>query len=85
MMSKFDEFFEKMFKVGTPQCAVFFGFLALVAALLLIFIGFWKTLLVALLVAVGFFLGSVENKKEAVRDFINRVFPPKDTKLPPNE
>lgn len=70
-------FFRNMLKVGTPECAVFSGAVAMVLALLLLTIGFWKTLLVALCVCVGAFIGGVADKRKMISQVVNRLFPPK--------
>ena len=75
--NRLNETFRNMFRIGTPECAIFFGLLAMVLALLFLTIGFWRTLLVAALVSVGAFIGGVSNKKEWFRNLINRLFPPK--------
>jgi uncharacterized membrane protein len=84
-MDRFNEFLDAMFKAGTPQCGLFTGILAFIAGLLFIFIGFFRTILVVVIVAVGVFLGAVKNKKEAVRGVINRLFPPRDSKVSRND
>ncbi len=65
------------FRVGTPQCGLLFGLLGAALALMLIFLGFWRTLLVALFFAVGYVLGAYPSKGEALKGWINRIFPPK--------
>lgn len=70
-------FARNVLKVGTPECAVFSGAVAMVLALLLLTIGFWKTLLVALCVCVGVFVGGVEDKQKMISRVVNRLFPPK--------
>jgi uncharacterized membrane protein len=80
-MNRLNEFLEEMVKPGTPQCALFTGFLAFITGLLLIFVGFFKTILIIIIVAVGVFLGAVRNKKEAIRGVVNRLFPPRDGKI----
>lgn len=75
--NKWSAFTKNMFKVGTPECAVFFGAAAMVLALLFLLVGFWKTLLIAALVLAGAFIGGVKDKKEWLRNLVNRLFPPK--------
>ena len=75
MNDKCKAFMEKMLKVGTPECAIFSGVVAMVCALLILLLGFWETVLVALLAAVGAFIGGVKDKKEWLRNVINRLFP----------
>lgn len=75
MNEKFKDFTRNMLKVGTPECAIFSGVVAMAAAILILLLGFWETLLVALLAAVGVFIGGVKDKKEWLRNVINRLFP----------
>ena len=49
MNDKMKAFVNNMFKVGTFECAVFCGTVALVVAVLILLFGFWETVLVALL------------------------------------
>ena len=66
-----------IFKVGTPECAVFSCAAAVGVGLLLLAVGFWNTLWIALLGAVGAFLGGVKHKKEVLKGVLNRVIPDK--------
>ena len=66
-----------VFKVGTPECAVFCGALAMVLGLLLLTVGFWNTVWIALFGAVGGFLGGVNDKKQILKNVLNRVIPDK--------
>lgn len=77
MSDKWKGVIRQMLTVGTPECAVFFGVAAMVLALLFLLLGFWKTLLVVVLVGLGAFLGGVRNKKDWVKNVINKLFPPK--------
>ena len=45
---------------------------------LLLWIGFWKTLLVVLFGSAGAFIAGVDDKVQAIKDFLNRVFPPRN-------
>ena len=54
-----------VFRIGTPECAVFCGVLAMVLGLLLLTVGFWNTVWIALLGAVGGFLGGVKEKSKS--------------------
>ena len=67
----------KNFKRGTPGFGLFLGALFVLAGGLVMWIGFWRTLLLVLLFAVGYFLGAVENKKEALKNTVNRLIPEK--------
>ena len=66
-----------VFKVGTPECAVFCGVLAMVLGLLLLTVGFWNTVWIALFGAAGGFLGGVNDKKQILKNVLNRVIPDK--------
>lgn len=77
MNDKCKAFMEKMLKVGTPECAIFSGVVAMVAAIFILLLGFWETVLVAILALLGVFVGGVKDKKEWLRNGINRLFPAK--------
>ena len=64
-----------IFTIGTSECAIFFAVAAMVLALLLLTIGFWKALLVAVLMLAGAFIGGVEDKRQWLKNVINRLFP----------
>ena len=49
-----------------------------ILGVLLLTVGFWKTLLLAGLGCVGAYLFGVTDKQQSLKEFINRVFPPKD-------
>ncbi len=66
-----------VFRVGTPECAVFSCAAAVCVGLLLLTVGFWNTLWIALLGAVGAFLGGVRDKKQVLKNVLNRVIPDK--------
>lgn len=70
-----------IFKVGTPECALFSCVAAVGVGLLLLTVGFWNALWIALLGALGAFLGGVSNKKEIVKSVLNRVIPDKKAVL----
>lgn len=73
--NKIVAFFKKAFKVGTPECAIFFAAVAMVVAILILTVGLWKTLLVALFIGLGLFIGGVSDKKDKLRNLINTLFP----------
>ncbi|MBQ9264641.1 MAG: DUF2273 domain-containing protein [Clostridia bacterium] len=77
--NKRNEWTAKIFQIGTAECAIFFGGVAMVLALLFLALGFWQTVLVALLMAIGFFIGGVKDKKAWIADKINKIFPPKQS------
>jgi len=64
-------------KMGTPLCGVLCAVLGVLLALMLLFLGFWRTLFVAVLACAGYLIGATENKSEALRQLINKCFPPK--------
>ena len=66
-----------IFQVGTPECAVFSGAVAMVLGLLLLTVGFWNTLWIALFGAAGGFIGGVRDKKQIVKNVLNRIIPDK--------
>ena len=68
-------------KKGTPAYGLLLGgVLTLVGALVMI-IGFWKTLVLCLLFGLGYFLGTVENKREFMKNTANRLIPDKEVKV----
>lgn len=77
MNDKWNAFAKKMFQIGTPECAITFAVIAMVLALLFLVLGFWQTLLIAALVLVGAFIGGVKDKKEWIRNLVNKLFPPR--------
>ena len=77
MNDKWNAFVKKMFKVGTPECAITFAVIAMLLALLFLAVGFWRTLLIVLLILLGAFIGGVKDKKEWIRDLVNKLCPPR--------
>ena len=67
----------KKFQIGTPECGLLCAAAGAVAALMILFLGFWNTLFVAVLAAAGYFVGASSNKGEAIKQVINKLFPPK--------
>ena len=82
MTDKTREQMKNLLKIGTPECAIFMGFLGLVLGVLFLLLGFFKTLLVALIVLVFAFIGGVSDKKKYIGKLINRVFPAKNDNFP---
>lgn len=70
-----------IFKVGTPECAIFCCVAGVCLGLLLLTVGFWNALWIALLGAVGAFLGGTKGKKQVVKNVLNKVIPDKKTVL----
>ena len=77
MNEKMKAFMDNMFKVGTPECAIFCGVTALVVAVLILLLGFWQMLLVVALLLLGVFVGGVKDKKAWLRNTVNKLFPPR--------
>ena len=75
MSEKMKAFTENMLKVGTPECAIFCGVTALAVAVFILLLGFWQTVLVAALLLLGVFVGGVKDKKNWLRNVVNRLFP----------
>ena len=71
----------KKIKMGTPAMGVAIGASLVFVAALVMIIGFWKTLILLVLFGAGFFIGTVENKKEFVRETANKIIPAKETKV----
>lgn len=77
--------FWDFFKAGTPECAIFSGVAAMVLGLLLLTVGFWRTVLLALLGACGAFLGGIKDKKQWLKNALNRIIPDKQRAVPYRE
>jgi len=70
-------FLSQAFRIGTPECAVLCAGVAMLLGLLFLWLGFWKTLLIFCLMLIGVFIGGVEDKREWIRDLMNRLIPAK--------
>lgn len=68
---------EGLFRIGTPECAVVFALAAMVLALLFLTVGFWHMLWIGLLMLAAAFLGGIKNKKQWLKDVVNRLVPAK--------
>ena len=68
-------------KKGTPGFGILCGAALAAAGALVMTIGFWKALVLCLLFALGYFLGTVENKKDFMKNTANRLIPEKDVKV----
>lgn len=66
------------FQPGTPRCGILCAALGALVALMLLYLGFWRTLFIALLAAAGYFLGAEAHKADALKNLVNRLFPPKN-------
>ena len=68
-------------KKGTPLCGLILGAILVGIGALMMLIGFWKTLLLCVLFGVGYFLGTVENKREFMKNTANKLIPDKEIKV----
>ena len=68
-------------KKGTPACGIALGITFAVIGALVMLIGFWKTLVLCLLFGLGYFLGTVDNKREFIKNTANRLIPDKEVKV----
>ena len=68
-------------KKGTPLCGLVLGGTLAVIGALVMWIGFWKTLVLCLLFGLGYFLGTVENKRDFVKNTANKIIPDKEVKV----
>ena len=71
----------KKLKMGTPAMGVAIGAILVGAAALVMIIGFWKALLLVVLFGIGFFIGTVENKREFMKNTANKLIPDKEVKV----
>lgn len=68
-------------KKGTTAYGILIGVgLVLIGALVML-IGFWRTLVLSLLFGAGFFFGTVENKREFMKNTANKLIPDKEVKV----
>ena len=68
-------------KKGTPVFGLVLGAALVALGALVMLIGFWKTLALGALFAVGYFLGTVENKREFMKNTANKLIPDKEVKV----
>ena len=68
-------------KKGTPAFGLIIGAALVVLGVMVMSIGFWKTLVLCALFAVGYFLGTVENKREFMKNAANKLIPDKEVKV----
>ena len=68
-------------KKGTPQCGIAAGIALTLLGALVMLIGFWKTLILCLLFGLGYFLGTVDNKREFLKNTANKLIPDKEVKV----
>jgi uncharacterized membrane protein len=67
----------KWLAIGTKQCGWLIGLCGAALAFMLLFLGFWRTLLIAAFFTVGYLFGSNNQKIISIKNFINKIFPPK--------
>ncbi|MBE0600839.1 MAG: DUF2273 domain-containing protein [Firmicutes bacterium] len=67
----------KWLTIGTKQCGWLIGICGAVIALMLLFLGFWRALMISVFFAVGYLFGSNNQKIVGIKNFINKIFPPK--------
>lgn len=68
-------------KKGTPAFGLVLGAALVLLGALVMLIGFWKTIALCALFAVGYFLGTVENKREFMKNTANKLIPDKEIKV----
>ncbi len=68
-------------KKGTPLFGLAMGAILTLVGVLVMAIGFWKTLVLCLLFGLGYFLGTVENKREFMKNAANKLIPDKEVKV----
>ena len=68
-------------KKGTPQFGILCGLTLAVFGALVMAIGFWKAVVLYLLFAIGYFAGTVDNKREFLKNTANRLIPEKEVKV----
>ena len=68
-------------KKGTPAFGLVSGAALVLLGALVMLIGFWKTLILCVLFAVGYFLGTVENKREFMKNTANKLIPDREIKV----
>ena len=68
-------------KKGTPLFGLALGAILTLVGVLVMAIGFWKTLVLCLLFGLGYFFGTVENKREFMKNAANTLIPDKEVKV----
>ena len=68
-------------KKGTPLFGIILGCALTLLGALVMLIGFWKTLILCLLFGLGYFFGTVENKREFMKNTANKLIPDKEVKV----
>ena len=68
-------------KKGTPAFGIACGAALTLLGVLVMIIGFWKTLALCVLFGLGYFFGTVENKREFMKNTANKLIPDKEIKV----
>jgi len=68
-------------KKGTPVCGLIIGCILVLIGALVMLIGFWKTLALCALFGAGYFIGTVENKRDFMKNTANKLIPDKEVKV----
>ena len=68
-------------KKGTPLYGIIIGGGLMLLGVLVMLIGFWKTLILCALFGAGYFIGTVENKREFMKNTANKIIPDKEVKV----
>ena len=68
-------------KKGTPAFGIACGVALTLLGALVMIIGFWKTLALCVLFGLGYFFGTVENKREFMKNTANKLIPDKEIKV----
>ena len=68
-------------KKGTPAFGIACGAVLTLLGALVMIIGFWKTFALCVLFGLGYFFGTVENKRDFVKNTANKLIPDKEIKV----
>ena len=68
-------------KNGTPAIGIACGAVLTLLGALVMIIGFWKTFALCVLFGLGYFFGTVENKRDFVKNTANKLIPDKEIKV----
>ena len=68
-------------KKGTRAFGIACGAALTLLGALVMIIGFWKTLALCVLFGLGYFFGTVENKREFMKNTANKLIPDKEIKV----
>ena len=68
-------------KKGTPAFGIACGAVLTLLGALVMIIGFWKAFALCVLFGLGYFFGTVENKRDFVKNTANKLIPDKEIKV----